>query len=137
MSKRDVDDIISFILIKKLITPIVKTDGYKLGLVDNAAKVKREPKTEQEKDALTILDRVVFKLKRLLGSRLLNLHSFIYLQTLGNNLYNKLIVKGSVQNRSEIRRIAKDIRQVAEANNTEVEDVMKALIKEELENMEE
>lgn len=131
--KSDVDTIMSYILVKKLVTPIVRSDAYKLKLVNGAGKVVREPQTDAEHEALTLLDRIVFKLKRLLGSRLLNLNNFLFLQTINNDFYNKLVVRGTVKQRAEIKRIAKDVKGIKEKYNMDTEEIICSLIKEELE----
>lgn len=132
--RKDIDSIMSFIIIKKLVTPIIKTDAYRLGLVNNAGKVIREPMDGNEKHALTILDKIIFKLKRLLGTKLITLNSFLYLQTMNHDIYNKLIVKGSVQNRAEIIRIAKDVKRVAESSGKDLEDILMQILKEDIDN---
>tara|TARA_Y100000310_G_C20704329_1_gene833660 strand:- start:26973 stop:27398 length:426 start_codon:yes stop_codon:yes gene_type:complete len=132
MSRENIDNIISYILIKKLVTPIIKTKAYSLGLVNNAGRVVKSPDTENERQALTVLDRLIFKLKRLLGSKLINLNSFLYLSTLSNDFYNKLIVRGSVNQRAEILRIKKDIQKLAEDNGSDVQGVLETLLVEEI-----
>jgi len=138
MSKEDhksnVDAIMSFIFIKKLVTPIVRTEAYKLNLVNSAGKVIKEPQTDKENEALTLLDRIVFKLKRLLGNKILNLNNFLYLQTINNDFYNKLVVRGTIKQRAEILRIAKDVKGIQEKYNIDTEELICSLIKEELEN---
>lgn len=110
----NIDSVILFIVIKKIVTPITRTDAYKFGLVDNAGKVIKIPKTDEEKEALTTLDKFIFKLKRLLGAKLTVLNKFLYLQTLNNDFYNKLIIKGTIDTRSEIKRIKKDVEKIQE-----------------------
>lgn len=138
MSKEDhksnVDAIMSFIFIKKLVTPIVRTEAYKLNLVNAAGKVIKEPQTDKENEALTLMDRIVFKLKRLLGNKILNLNNFLYLQTINNDFYNKLVVRGTIKQRAEIMRIAKDVKGIQEKYNIDTEELICSLIKEELEN---
>jgi len=131
--KQNVDTIMSYILVKKLVTPIVRTDAYKLKLVNQAGKVVKEPTNDREHEALTLLDRIIFKLKRLLGGKLLNLNNFLYLQTINNDFYNKLVVRGTIKQRAEIQRIAKDVKGIKEKYNMETEDVIYSLLKEELE----
>jgi hypothetical protein len=132
--KSNVDAIMSFILIKKLVTPIAQSQAYKMGLVNSAGKVIKEPKTDTENAALTLMDRIVFKLKRLLGNRLLNLNNFLYLSTINNDFYNKLVVRGTIKQRAEITRIAKDVKGIQEKYNIDTEELICSLIKEELEN---
>ena len=130
--KGDVDTIMSYILVKKLVTPIVRTDAYKMKLVNGAGKVIREPENDKEHGSLTLLDRIVFKLKRLLGSKLLNLNNFLYLTTLSNDFYNKLVVRGTIRQRAEIKRIQKDVKGIKEKYNCDLEDILMGLLNEDL-----
>ena len=128
----NIDSILTYILIKKLVTPIVKTKAYDLGLVDTAGHLIKKPESEDEKSALTVFDKFIFKLKRLLGSKLTNLHRFLYLQTLNNDFYSKIIVKGSVENRAEIQRIKKGIDALSEQFNTDLINILMGILNEEL-----
>ena len=52
-----------------LTTPWENTDAFKLGIVDDDGKIlkkKRTLKTSEEKDAYTMMHRLVWKLKRLM-----------------------------------------------------------------------
>jgi len=130
----EIDTVISYIFIKKIVTPITQTKAYKMGLVNPAGKVIREPKSDEEHESLTILDRIVFKLKRLLNVKILNLNNFLYITTLNNDFYNKLIVRGTIKQRAEILRISKDVKGIKEKYNIDTDDLVRTLIKEELEN---
>lgn len=133
-TRSEIDAVMSFILIKKIVTPITQSKAFKLGLVNSAGKILREPKTDEENDALTLLDKIVFKMKRLLNTKLLNLNNFLYLQTINNDFYNKLIIRGTIKQRAEIMRIAKDVKGIQEKYNIDTEELICSLIKEELEN---
>jgi len=89
------DLLVVAVIVKKLITPIEKSKAYKLGIIDKHGKRIRKPKTKQEKDAYTILDKFVFKLKRLLGHRVAVLSTFLLLLSDVDidNEYNLLIEK--------------------------------------------
>ena len=131
--KSNIDSVLTYILIKKLVTPIVKTKAYELGLIDNAGHSLRKPETDSEKSALSVFDKFVFKLKRLLGGKVMNLHRFLYLQTLNNNFYNKLIVRGSVENRAEIQRIKKGVEGLQEKFGYDsLEEILMGFLNEEL-----
>ncbi len=132
-NKQNIDSIITFLLLKKLITPFTSTIAYKLGLIDLNGKIIKVPETDKEKDALTILDRVIFKLKRLLGNKIINFNKFMYLKTLNIDMYDKLNVKGTVEQRAEIIRINKDIRQMQEKYNMGFEDILQIVLNESLE----
>lgn len=107
--KENIDNILTFVLIRKLVTPIIKHPAYMLGLVNAAGKVIKNPVTPKERMALTTLDKIIFKLKRLLGGKLLNLNNFLYLTTMNNDMYDKLVVRGNVSRRAEIQRIIQDV----------------------------
>ena len=67
---RAIDLLITYRVIKLLVTPWNKHDAYKYGIIDDDGKVLRKTKdlkTAKEKDAYTILHRFVFNLKRLIN----------------------------------------------------------------------
>jgi hypothetical protein len=130
------DSVLTFILLKKLMTPISKSKAFQLGLVDVSGRLIKKPSNEKEEAALTLFDKLIFKIKRLLRSKLTQLHSFLYLQTLGSEqgFYNKLVVKGSVESRAEIQRIKKDLDKVAENHNYSTNELLTILIHEDLQN---
>ena len=56
-------------VIRKFITPFDKTEAFKLGIIDERGKIlkkKSKLRGSKEKDAYTMMDRFVWKLKRLL-----------------------------------------------------------------------
>ena len=78
MANRAVDLIITYRVIKLLVTPFNKQEAYKYGIIDDKGKVLKKFRTLQkpeEKKAYTLLHRFVFNLKRILqkvglGSRI-------------------------------------------------------------------
>lgn len=67
---RFVDAIITYRILKKLVTPFEETDAYKLGVIDKKGNliVKNDSSLSQpQKDSYTILDRLVFRLKRIIN----------------------------------------------------------------------
>ena len=67
---RAIDLLITYRVIKMLVTPFEKTAAYKYGIIDKYGKVLRKNKTltvAKEKDSYTILHRFVFNLKRLIN----------------------------------------------------------------------
>jgi len=131
-----VDSAVVLLIVKKLTKPIVQTPAYKLGLVNSTGMVIRVPETTKEKESLTVLDRFAFKLKRLLGTRLVSLNDFLYTHTTPD-VYNQLRPTGNLQQRAEIKRISKDVSRLAEQYECDLEYVVKALLNEELRTAEE
>ena len=56
--------------LKKLVTPFKKTDAFKLGIVDEKGKIlkrRRDLETDDEKDAYTLSDTLIWNLKKMIG----------------------------------------------------------------------
>tara|TARA_A100000164_G_scaffold129093_1_gene114466 strand:- start:149 stop:634 length:486 start_codon:yes stop_codon:yes gene_type:complete len=69
MANRAVDLVITYRVIKLLVTPFEKQEAFKYGIIDKDGKVLRKYrtlKTTAEKKSYTILHRFVFNLKRVL-----------------------------------------------------------------------
>lgn len=64
-----VDTVIIFRILKKLVTPFHKTPAFKAGVIDRNGKILIRPgdRTANQKKTITLLDRMVFNLKRLLA----------------------------------------------------------------------
>lgn len=111
---QNLDNVIAFIVIKKLVTPIEKTEAFKLGLVDENGKLLKTPEDDTEESALTTLDKFIFKLKRLLGAKISQLNNFLYLHTINSSLHRSLFVRGNVEQRAEIKRVKRSLDKLSE-----------------------
>ena len=66
---RFVDSLIAYRILKLLVTPFDKTDAYKLGIIDAKGKElkrMRELNSVNERDAYTLLHRLVFRIKKII-----------------------------------------------------------------------
>lgn len=66
-----VDNAIALRIIYLLITPFNRTDAFKLGIIDTTGKPLKKAsqlKTNAERDSFTMLHRLVFRLKRVIGT---------------------------------------------------------------------
>lgn len=66
---RAIDSIITYRILSLLVTPFEDTEAFKLGIVDNKGKELKKMgqlNTVQERDAYTLLHRLVFRLKRII-----------------------------------------------------------------------
>ena len=104
------DDVVSYVLIKRMLAPIVGSKAFKLGLIDLNGKILREPKTDAELSALTSLDRLVYKIRRLLGGKTNVLYEFIYSRSLSDAAYKNATFGISLQNRPEIKKVVASIK---------------------------
>ena len=69
MANRAVDLLITYRVIKLLVTPFEKQEAFKYGIIDKDGKVLKKYKTlktEKERRSYTLLHRFVFNLKRIL-----------------------------------------------------------------------
>lgn len=64
------DNLIAFRILHILLTPIEKSDAYRLGIVDKNGKQIKKPKTEEERDSWTNLTKIIFKLKGIIAKNL-------------------------------------------------------------------
>ena len=69
MASTAIDAFITFRFLKLLVTPFNKTEAYKLGIIDERGKVLKKYRTLErieERQAYTILHRLVFNVKKLI-----------------------------------------------------------------------
>lgn len=64
---RIIDNVIALRIIYLLVTPFKDTDAYKLGLIDDNGKQLKKAKSLDEKNATSMLHRLVWNLKRIIG----------------------------------------------------------------------
>lgn len=65
-----IDNLLAFRILYKLVTPFKDTDAYKRGIIDEKGVVLKKVadlRSSEEKDAYTMLDRLVFNIKRLIA----------------------------------------------------------------------
>ena len=66
---RLVDSLITFRILKMLVTPFDKTDAFRFGIIDAKGKILKSESdlhTSDEREAYTLLHRLVFRLKRII-----------------------------------------------------------------------
>ena len=63
---RFVDTVVAYRLLRMLATPIERSDAFKLGIVNNDGEKIKEPVSQQELNAYSLLQRFVFKVQRAL-----------------------------------------------------------------------
>jgi hypothetical protein len=64
---RIIDNAIALRVVYLLVTPIEKTDAFKLGLIDHNGKTIKKAKTAEEKNATSMLHRLCWNLKRIIS----------------------------------------------------------------------
>lgn len=61
------DNALALRVLYLLVTPFNQSEAFKLGLIDNEGKPLKKAKTSSEQAAYTMLHRLVYRLKRVLG----------------------------------------------------------------------
>ena len=141
---RFVDSIITYRILKTLVTPFVETEAYRLGIIDGKGKELKKMSqfnTVAERDAYTILDRLVFRLKRIVekvpienkrlvsfaaalslikenidkNSEPVNLEE-LYLERLNTNLDEEIVLVESIFNQSKTLTFKQFLEEIP-ANN--------------------
>ena len=133
MASRAVDLLITYRIIKLLVTPFEKQEAFKYGIIDKDGKVLRKNKTlklEKERKAYTILHRFVFNLKRILkkvglGSRLGSFAVALGLMIKENKEYlkHKPLIEQTIikylKNTNQYDELLNECREIKETNRTD------------------
>lgn len=64
---RVVDNLIALRIIYLLVTPFTETNAYKLGLIDDKGRQLKKASSAEEKNATSMLHRLVWNLKRIIN----------------------------------------------------------------------
>lgn len=129
--KSKVDDLLTFLLLKKIVTPITKSEAFKRGFVDSKGKIINFPEGD-DKEYLTLLDKLTFKIKRMLGGKISQLNDFLFIQTLDNDLYNNLVVKGTIEQRAGVKRLKKDVKKLEEKYSLDLDQIIMVMVNEQM-----
>lgn len=129
--KEKIDSILAYVLIKSIMTNPQATDAYALGLIDEKGNSIKEPETDEERDALTVLNKLGFKIRRMLSSRLSELSSFAYVKSIPDD-YQNLLSTNSVEKKAMVKRVKKDIDNLSETYKMPFDDIVKIYLNESL-----
>lgn len=130
-TRKNIDSILSYVLIKSIMTNPMSTKAYDLGLIDEKGNIIKEPETEDEQDALTVLDKIGFKIRRMLGSRISELSSFAYIKSIPGK-YQDLLSTNSVEKKAMVKRVTKDIENLSENHKMPFDEIVKIYLNESL-----
>ena len=109
--KEDVELAVLYIILKRLMQKPEDFDAYDLGLIDKNFKILREPENDEEEEALSPLNVFIFTLRNAFGPRILTLFKFLYLNNYSEDyVLDKLMTKGIISSRSDVARMAKDLK---------------------------
>jgi hypothetical protein len=109
----------------------MSTKAYDIGLIDEKGNTIKEPENEDEEEALTVLDKLGFKIRRMLGSRISELSTFAYVKSIPGK-YQDLLSTNSVEKKAMVKRVTKDIENLAENHKMTFDEIVKIYLNESL-----
>jgi hypothetical protein len=130
-NKNDTDSILAYVLMKSILTNPQATLAYSLGLIDNKGHVIKEPETHDEKESLTVLDKLGFKLRRMLGARISELSSFAYIKSIPEK-YQYQMSSNNVEKKAMIKRVTAGIENLTESQKMTFDEIVKIYLNESL-----
>lgn len=130
-TRKNIDSILSYVLIKSIMTNPMSTKAYDLGLIDEKGNTIKEPENEDEEESLTVLDKLGFKIRRMLGSRISELSTFAYVKSIPGK-YQDLLSTNSVEKKAMVKRVTKDIENLAENHKMSFDEIVKIYLNESL-----
>lgn|SRR5574343_69537 len=130
-TRKNIDSILSYVLIKSIMTNPMSTKAYDIGLIDEKGNTIKEPENEDEEEALTVLDKLGFKIRRMLGSRISELSTFAYVKSIPGK-YQDLLSTNSVEKKAMVKRVTKDIENLAENHKMPFDEIVKIYLNESL-----
>lgn len=125
--KQEVESVIAFIFMQKLLTNPRATLAFDLGLIDANNNIIKEPETEEEIDSLTDLDYIILKLKRMLGSRISQFAKLYYLKNYKRQ-FQERIITNNIEKHSIVQRLSREVKLLTEKYDMDFDDILKTLI---------
>ena len=110
--KEHTSDIMMAVILRKLLKPATASKAFQYGLINSKGQQIREPKTKAEEESITSLDKLVWKIQRMLGTRINELQMFSYLNSFPEEIENYLYTTSSVWNRSQVTRAKVDLKKL-------------------------
>ena len=110
--KERTSDIMMAVMLRKLLKPAASSKAFQYGLINSKGQQIRDPKTQAEKDSITSLDKLVWKIQRMLGAKINELQMFSYLNSFPEEIENYLYTTSSVWQRSQVTRAKVDLKKL-------------------------
>ena len=108
---RDIDNVLVFVFLKSITTIPMTTKAYKLGLIDRNGKLIKNPKTQEEHNAISNLDLLMFKLREWLRPKMYCLSSVNWIRGLykDKRIQNYLLNSEIISKQYVVRRLNSEL----------------------------
>ena len=121
---RWIDTAILAVLTLRLLRSFKNTKAFRLGIIDKNGKKIKDPVTPNEKDAYTLLDKLIFKVQRLLGRvGIIALGAFVALmEDNGGVVTNKEVILERAEKEISFENFDKKHDGLFESNNIDPDE---------------
>lgn len=108
---RDIDNVLVFVFLKSITTIPTTTKAYKLGLIDRNGKLIKNPQTQEEHNAISNLDLLMFKLREWLRPKMYCFSTINWIRGLykDKRIQNYLLNSEIVSKQHVVRQVNKDL----------------------------
>lgn len=108
---RNIDNVLVFVFLKSITTIPTTTKAYKLGLIDRNGKLIKNPKTQEEHNAISNLDLLMFKLREWLRPKMYCLSSVNWIRGLykDKRIQNYLLNSEIISKQYVVRRLNSEL----------------------------
>jgi hypothetical protein len=108
---RDIDNVLVFVFLKSITTIPSQTKAYRLGLIDRNGKLIKDPKTQEEHNAISNLDLLMFKLREWLRPKMYCLSSVNWIRGLykDKRIQNYLLNSEIVSKQYVVRQLNSEL----------------------------
>ena len=108
---RDIDNVLVFVFLKSITTIPTTTKAYKLGLINRNGKLIKNPKTQEEHNAISNLDLLMFKLREWLRPKMYCLSSVNWIRGLykDKRIQNYLLNSEIISKQYVVRRLNSEL----------------------------
>ena len=108
---RDIDNVLVFVFLKSITTIPTTTKAYKLGIIDRNGKLIKNPKTQEEHNAISNLDLLMFKLREWLRPKMYCLSSVNWIRGLykDKRIQNYLLNSEIISKQYVVRRLNSEL----------------------------
>lgn len=112
-----IDNILVYVFLKTLMTAPEQTRAYKLGLISRKGELLRKPQNQEERDAITNLDLLMFKIRDWLKPKMNYLSRISWLRNTNNNqrFQNMLSNSSSISQQYIIRKINDELGKILQS----------------------
>lgn len=103
------DDVSLYFFLKRLLDNPRNTEAFKRGIIDDKGNILRDIEKDEEQ-YFTALDRMVFDVRRMLGSKVYTLNKYLYLRYTPEMNVSRIISGQKTSQTDQVSRLRKKVK---------------------------